>query len=327
MRGISPQAIKWTWLVHHLGVDRADELAFEMHFATDLSDGNLLATLQEVLVHRAPRVAETLEVHAFERDPTRIRVDCGQPGALLEAIRSKGLHRGATFQALSDSSPPAKHPREFGSALLRGRGPGTSGVELSVGFDAYVPAMPMGDKWLWSNNVRASVSVAKVNGTIAAEWITEMLRDLAGHPSLLWGAAYVDKEFRASNLHDGPDGTWAIGRDVRRHLPGVFWLNVFGKPYLDLIGEDNLHAAAAVADVDSIDGNAFIRAYADPARWNEAADQRKRLRAALGDDLFFDRAAPERPTRAPDFGLHELPKPTQTLSVLATDGDTFTVLP
>jgi hypothetical protein len=61
---------------------------------------------------------------------------------------------------------------------------------------------------------------------------------------VLWGAAWQDDEFRWSNLHDEADGMWALGRDMRRSLPGLFWLNAFGPPYVDMIGHDSLTSRA-----------------------------------------------------------------------------------
>jgi hypothetical protein len=84
--------------------------------------------------------------------------------------------------------------------------------------------------------------------------------------------------------------------------------------------------AVMAADVEDLDGNVVVQAYPDPHAWRGADGERAALRTALGDDLFFDRAAPDRITHAPDFGLRELPSPIRTLIVLA-DGDTFTVLP
>lgn len=53
------------------------ELCFELHYGCDLADADVLPRLHEVLSQVAP--SATLEVHAYERDPARRRVDLGEP--------------------------------------------------------------------------------------------------------------------------------------------------------------------------------------------------------------------------------------------------------
>lgn len=66
----------------------------------------------------------------------------------------------------------------------------------------------------------------------------------------------------------------------------------------------------------------------EPGQWAEGAVTARSDRVArhVGVQYFFDRCAPGGQGKAPDFGLGPLPTP-DPLRVLATDADTFTILP
>ena len=301
-----------------------DDLCLELHYGCDLGESDVLVHLQSVLASSAPRMFATLEVHAHERDRNRLVLVPDRPTSLRDAVLARGTERGATYRALAAESPPPLDGRRFGAVLLRGRGAGTGGRYLSIHFDTQAPAMPIGSSWLWSNSIGVTVSTARVEGEKRSTWVQELAGDMARHPHFLWGAAYLSGEFAASNL-DTEGGLRAIGRDVRRHLPGVYWLNLFGSPYVELIGLPRLRTAPA-ARVQQDGQCAVLQAYDVPEEWPHRLEAKQRLRHHLGDDLFFDRTRPERRTRAPDFGLAPLAE-RPPFQVFTADGETFTPLP
>jgi hypothetical protein len=77
----------------------SEDLCFEFHYGHDLVTTGVLPMLQLVLAGVAPTMAAGLEVHAYERDPERRRIDLGIPGALRAAVVAKGTERGAGNQA------------------------------------------------------------------------------------------------------------------------------------------------------------------------------------------------------------------------------------
>jgi hypothetical protein len=94
----------------------------------------------------------------------------------------------------------------------------------------------------------------------------------------------------------------AIGRDFGRHLPGLFWLNFFGRRYRDLVGADRLRSAPAERTTDLDDG-ILIQLGSDPLDWDtpDYAIREHRVREHLGQELFFSRAEPDRATVVPDW--------------------------
>lgn len=300
-----------------------EDLSFELHFGVDLAESDVVDRLAEVLGDVAPGFASELRVLEYERDRAALSVDVHRPGDLQRAVLDKGGRRGVVFQQL-DADRPAAFPRRFGEVLLRGTARSTF---LTVRFDEHTPAMRSGDRWLFSNSIGGWVGAERVDGVPRLSWVRQVCLRLADHPDFLWGAAFDGGEFRARNLHDDDKGQWAIGRDVRRSLPGLFWLNLFGPPYRDLIGVDALRSAPATTAVESVHSMS-LELYDDPADWADVGCQELHAAAVrhLGPAYFFDRAAPDVPTKAPAFGLEELP-PRPSFKVVSGDGDTFTPLP
>jgi hypothetical protein len=251
-------------------------------------------------------------------------VDLSDPDGLRAAVVAKGTERGATFHALAQGQEDRLRELRFGQVILRGRGSGTKGVYLDVGFDRRVPARPSGTNWLWSNSIGGSISPARVEGSDRRDWVCRLIDELAAATTMVWVAAYLSPEFWRSNI-DTSRGVQAIGRDMRQSLPGVYWLNVFGRPYVDLIGERRLLDAPADM-VDRRGEHVVIRAYRNAEDWAAQHKTRHTLAAALGAEHFFDRDDPARQHRAPDYGLPELPE-RPPFRVLTSDGTHFTQLP
>jgi hypothetical protein len=308
-------------MLSRMGPD-GQTLTVELHFGADLAACGVLDGLQAYLRSAAPGYCSALRVLRYEGDRDAVVVDVSRDGELREAVLAQGGHRGETYQALAAHDPPA-YPRRFGSALIYGA---DRSMYLSACFDEYVPAKPVGDKWLFSNSISAHIDSAAVGHRPRRDWALAMLTELGADPRLLWGASFLDAEFRAKNLHDGPDGVWALGRDVRVSLPGVFWANLFGTPYIDLIGRDRLcHAPAPALNVGK---NVLVTVHEQPEQWAmaSAATQNRLVAEHLGPHYFFDRSAPDGPTTAPDFGLQPLPARCP-FQVFTPDGDHVTPLP
>ncbi|MDH3464092.1 MAG: hypothetical protein OEM32_10760, partial [Acidimicrobiia bacterium] len=89
-------------------------------------------------------------------------------------------------------------------------------THLSIKFDEYPPAHPIGDKWLWSNSIGGRIGAERIDRTPRQQWVRQLAAVMGGYPSFLWGAAFDSDEFRSRNSYEGPDGMWALGRDVRR---------------------------------------------------------------------------------------------------------------
>lgn len=296
-------------------------MSFEIHFDVDLATSDVIDSFQACLAAFAPRFCDTLRVIAHEGDRAPISIDMSDSHALSQAVVGKGSTRGGTFARLTADSPP-KQGRRFGSVLIRGKAASTF---LTIRFDEHTPAMQSGDEWLWSNSVSANTQAPSIGRMTSRDWIEQLLVALAEHPAVLWGAAFDREEFAARNS-DTTYGMRAVGRDVRTSLPGLYWLNVFGARYVELIGRDRLRDAP-VHSVSSRGASVVVQLYAEPEDWMSSAGASVHASAVahLGGQFFYDRAAPDRAKVAPEFGLAALTD-QPPFRVAIVDGE-YLVLP
>jgi hypothetical protein len=227
---------------------------------------------------------------------TPSRLTCHATGSFARQSWPRAAIAGSLQRASSGRS--SRHQRRFGSALIYGA---DRSAYLSVSYDEYVPARRAGEKWLFSNSIAAHIESSAVDHRPRREWAVALLTEIGADPPVLWGAGFMNSEFRAKNLHDGPDGVWALGRDVRASLLGFFWANLFGTPYVDLIGRERLSTAPAGIRNELVVGH-------------------------IGPQYSFDGRAPDRPTTAPDLGQRRL-HTRRPFQVFTADGDHFTPFP
>jgi hypothetical protein len=160
---------------------------------------------------------------------------------------------------------------------------------------------PLGAKQQLGNRIALQVRRPKVGRSSGDTWLREAFEFLCATLSPAWGWAGHAREYWAKVMSD-PPRLEAVGRDFGRFLPGVFWINFFGRRYRELIGDDRLRSAPAER-VTIIDDGVLIVIAGDPAAWDapEYAISEQRVRGHLGTELFFSKADPERLTVAPDW--------------------------
>jgi hypothetical protein len=91
-------------------------------------------------------------------------------------------------------------------------------------------------------------------------------------------------------------------RLTQKDLQGLYWLNFFGAPYVDLIGRERLLSAPAY-EVKAVGDGVLLVLDSDADAWQSEEYQRREQHVIehLGKQYFFSRHDPERKTVAPDF--------------------------
>jgi hypothetical protein len=248
-------------------------------------DEHDLGRLQHLLGSLAPRWASKLRVWRGPRDQRPVEV--GRPGALASAVLDAVAERGATYRQLVEKHGRPPHERIAGSAELRGAGPE---LVVIVSLDQLVLS-PLGARKQLGNGVAVQVRRPTVERRPGTEWLSSAFTSLT-ELSPAWGYAAHAGEYWAKVMSD-PPRIEAAGRDFGRFLPGLFWLNFFGRRYRELIGADRFTSLpAGLASLGD-----------DPLAWDtpEYAILEQRLRDHLGPSLFYSKADPTRHTVAPDF--------------------------
>jgi hypothetical protein len=122
-----------------------------------------------------------------------------------------------------------------------------------------------------------------------------------------YAAAYLESDI--ARQHSDPSrGLRRAGLELERTaLPGLYWLNYLGPELASFV--DRAQVAAANPSTEVLGGGLFFRLARTPEDLlGETARHRlRKIRAALGEELFFDLARPEREGRRPRFA--DAPEP------------------
>lgn len=260
-----------------------------------LVSGDGLDILQELLAAAAPRWVSKLRIWRSSRDQRP--VDVAEPGALRSAVLAAAAERGATYRMLVERYGRPSSERLLGSAELRGA---SSELVVVVAVDEWV-ASPLGTKVDLGNRIALQVRDRSVERRDRAAWMRDTFEMLCARLAPAWGAACHPDEYWAKVMSESPR-IEAVGRDFGRFLPGLFWLNFFGRPYQELVGEERLRSAPADRLV-ALDQGCVLALAADPERWGspDYAEIEDRVRRHLGPAFFFDKSDRERETVAPEW--------------------------
>lgn len=94
-----------------------------------------------------------------------------------------------------------------------------------------------------------------------------------------------------------------VGDDPERGLPGLYWMNIFGKAYADWFGAANWGQVKATVREPRPDGSLFLQfgEQAVDADSNAVASMQAIAKDRLGTNAFFDIAAPKRMLVTPEW--------------------------
>jgi hypothetical protein len=275
---------------------RDADLDAEVVFDRYLGAADDLNLVQELLREAAPTWCVQLRVWRSPRDQRP--VDVAEPGSLRTAVLEAAGERGPTYRALVERYGPGDE-RLCGSVELRGVG---SGLIVVIAVDERVVSR-LGEKTALGNHLAFQVRRSKVADRSGTKWLEEVFEAFCDRLSPVWGEAGHPDEYWAKVMSERPSIA-AVGRDFGRFLPGVFWLNFFGRRYREQFGEDRLRSTPA-SWVGVVDDGVLVGLGLEPSSWDtpEYAGVEQRVRDHLGPEAFFSKAEPHRRTVAPDWNL------------------------
>ena len=248
-------------------------LWLKFYVARSLHEREQLDALHDLIGHHLSNWSQGLAVAKEDRDS----------GA--KKVEGRGL-----FEAIQEFAPP-----KFGLANMVLSG-SYEGVWLYV--ESSRSALP-------PESNRLSIEIidrAEVEGQDPTTWAREFFRALPAVLPVRYGIGHSAEEFEAKNIDKAGGGVRAAGVGLSKSLPGLYWLNFFGPPYVRLTGEERLLAAPA-PDVERVDNGVLIALDTDPSHWTLPAyhEKEKNTIDHIGRECFFSRDQPERETKAPDF--------------------------
>jgi hypothetical protein len=275
-------------------VSRSNWLGARFYYASALCRSTELDELQQILAKAAPTWASRVRT---ERWAGNAAIDLSKPGSLREIGCAAATRRGPTYQELIREYGRGPFERQMGGVGCRGH---TRSLWLGLTVDDYLLA-PRGNEQMWGNQVSLQVNTLRVEGANAVTWLERVFDEICLLTRPVYANGSVTEEWDAQNI-DRRRGVEAIGIDLSRHLPGLYWLNFLGFPYLPLVPA-LLRDGEEVAGIKDLAGGLKIRLSDDPAGWTSDTYQRvaSQTRELLGKHLMFERDNPHAPTIAPNF--------------------------
>lgn len=273
---------------------------------TPMLDRSSIQRIQSLLRSLAPRWSAKMRLVL---DEGRVeRMDADDPDALGEAIV-----RTASPRRFDDPGQGLAGMWSLGTAI----GGGTDEFEVFLNFTRghaherehhdvarETGLWRVGRSWAFCNHIGLQIFSKTVEGESAAVWARRFMVTLLGTLTFDHAFACARGEFELHNLDRAGGGLRAVGRDISRYLPGLYWLNYFGDVYCRLMDRERIRTAPAFA-VDDLGSGILLQLSAAPAEWATPAYQARRESVLdhLGQRFFFSREHPEQPAEAPDFGI------------------------
>ena len=223
-------------------------------------------------------------------------ISLDKPGSLRDALMALVNDRGELYERLSRYSPPSNFI--FGNVELLGK---DDALSLILRVDQR-EVRRRGMTWAFGNEIAFQVCSDSIEKTPSPTWALRIFPRLMEIFNPQYGYACMQGEYESKNISREGGGMMAIGRDISKYLPGIYWLNFFGPEYSRLIGKSTLLNAPAPVCQEIADGVLLCLDH-DPESWATEA-YRARETAVLehiGPQYFFLRDAPNRETQAPDF--------------------------
>lgn len=273
-----------------------------LYSANSLLGGSQLEEVQRILMQLAPEWTSKLHLWRFRK--TRLPIDATRKGALLGIALSKGVETGSLYRHLLKIAPPINH-RRTGSMELRGA---YRGLTVVIALDDWT-FCPSGGRWLVGNQINIQVRSRLIERRDASAWVQEYVERCCSSLDPLFGFVCATDEYDAKNISTDGGGLRAIGVDIAKYLPGLYWLNFFGRPYKELITDGRL-SSAPECEVSACGSGYILKLSDSPHDWNLPEYKRKEevVRHHLGEKYFFSRDCAQTETVSP-FKLPKLPDP------------------
>lgn len=275
------------------------QINIELDTLSYLLDLQHLSTLQDLLVFFAPRwSSHTRILYDGEKKVWLPDIDMSTPGTLYRGIEEHVRGGMRRLEQLEQRFGPSRFPRTAYTGQLDGA---DSSLTLVLLIDEYSLA-PRRREWGWGNCIAINVCARRIEGTPAALWVGQFVEAAVSRIPIDHGFACTSEEFDAKNISHEGGGTEAVGRDISKALPGLYWLNYFGEIYCDLIGRDRLGSAPAPY-IHEVGNGMVLTVSGDPTAWESGGYRaaEEKILEHLGPQYFFWKANPERETIAPAF--------------------------
>jgi hypothetical protein len=280
------------------------EMELVLQWGEYLLRGDLLDGLEAAILRIAPRWSRQAELALYADTQRWRRLELGAAlgglrGAVQELVDRAPPPLGSIAKG-SEASVPAVARVAFAYGELKGAAP-EAAIQIMVHEHGI---RRIGPAWLFGNSVSIHLPTGTMEGEASSQWLRQAMSALCGATQPWFARAGMSAEFRAKNISTEGGGMRAIGVDVAKYLPGLYWMNFYGRRYSEYLGRERLLRTPAHSIRDVGDG-ILLELAEDPSSWSGQEYRAAEVCALshLGTEHFFSRAQPNRPTVAQPFDL------------------------
>jgi hypothetical protein len=267
------------------------------YFGTSLLDRHKLGRLQDICRTLAPSWSEGLRICDPYKGTAPIRV-----------MNADSLYESVSQDVTSSSPLLEKLAREHGPLMDGGL---CRVIELGGNDRSMTIVMSLdhrsfrknGSIMIWGNHISFQLRRNAKDDAVTDHLARCLLEEICMHMDPWYAHAKDIGEFRAKNILKNNNGTRAIGVDVSRSLPGLYWLNYFGPLCVDEIGRSRFADCPAFEKRNMGDG-VWLALGLKSGDWptEDYMLRERAVIASLGQEFFFLRTDQERDTRSPFRG-------------------------
>lgn len=265
-----------------------------------LFEGHGLAAFEKILHEEAAQWSNDLHIWREGDRPARREIH-----NFPDDVRAAALERGEVYKRMVEQHGTGENTRRFGNVELRG---GDKTLIVVIGLDDLLFS-PSAGRYLWGNTISLQFEVENKRAEWAARKLQMVSKRIASELPVWYMRGHLQQEWHEKNISREGGGVMGIGGDASRYLPGIYWLNFYGAPYIELMGMDRLLSAPAFENKALHDGTLVLLSEL-PTSWNSPSysQAEQKFLDHVGKEFFFSRNDLHRKTLAPDFGLPPLPR-------------------
>jgi hypothetical protein len=250
-------------------------LSLKFNLQEPLFDKAQLDTIQYLVEKHLPNWSRVIEVREDEDTPDVEIISDGQ--SLYEVANTIAPMRGS-----------------FSGVVLKGT---YEGVLLIIFTSNSPPPSPL-------NYFKVQIiDLTEIEKQLTWQWAIEFFEDAILHLPVYYAQGYLKEEFYAKNMIID-NGRCAVGVNLLHSLPGVYWLNYFGSPYLELLQKSKLLSSPAYFTKE-YDNGVILALDETPFSWQSESYQKREedVIEHIGSCYFFSKSDPQRKTVAPEFRI------------------------
>jgi hypothetical protein len=245
------------------------QLVINVYPTQNCLSGEVLAALEKAMALLTPVFWHRAAVVLDEDDEERVSVASSLPVAVSQKVTTRGGIGQVIVIGLPETDP-------------------------SVDIVGSIKTTP-----IESNRIAVEFETSE-DGPVALS--IALIRLLATLIPIRYAVGYTRDERHAKNLIRDQSGVRAVGVDFHKALPGLYWMNYFGRGCVNQIGRELL-ASAPAHGVDAVGEGLLLQLAARPSDWDTAEYRHTEIRVLthIGPQFFFSKDDPTRATIAPIF--------------------------